>query len=71
METSKKSTPTPAMGHGTSDPASTKANSTTSTTSPVTGQTKPVDQAKGEALLMKLVRTRMLPIVQEPDEDKE
>ena len=68
METSKKSTPTPAMGHGTSDPASTKANSTTS---PVTGQTKPVDQAKGDALLMKLVRTRMLPIVQEPDEDKE
>ena len=68
METSKKSTPTPAMGHGTSDPASTKANSTTS---PVTAQTKPVDQAKGDALLMKLVRTRMLPIVQEPDEDKE
>ena len=68
METSKKSTPTPAMGHGTTDPSSTKTNSTTS---PVTGQTKPVDQAKGDALLMKLVRTRMLPIVQEPDEDKE
>ena len=69
METSKKSTPTPAMGHGTTDPASTKTNSTTS---PVTGQTKPVDPEKGDALLRKLFGTRPLPIVQERmDEDKE